>query len=487
MKKIFLVFALVLIGSTIFFGCSKKSIDTSKIVYAQASEGITFDPQDSTDNFSQRSIVQIYDRLVEMDTATGKVFNGLADSWKQVDSVTIVFNLNKNAKFHNGEPLTAEDVKFTIERAQSLPKVAFLYEPIKQVVVVDANTVKIITKSPFAPLLNHLSHKSSSIISKKYFQEKGKDYFLNPIGSGAYKFKERIVGDRVILAANEEYFKGAPIIKKVEIRSIPEENSKIIGLETGEITVAADLEGIGINTIKENKSLILLQEPSENVNYLGFNNKKGILKDKEVRRAISMAVDRDSIIQAVVIGNAKKANSFLAPSVFGYSSTAKIVDYNPAEAKKIIEQKKLVGTTLILGTTSASISSQTAEIIQAQLKEVGLNVEIQKLEWGAYLDATSKGKLDMFLLGWGPSTMDGDYGLYPNFHSSQISGGGNRAFYSNPKVDKLLENAKKEMNVEKRKKMYAEVQDIINNDAVLLPTYYRNTTIGIQKNIEGPL
>ena len=138
-----------------------------------------------------------------------------------------------------------------------------------------------------------------------------------------------------------------------------------------------------------------------------------------------------------------------------------------------------------MGTSNSPVRMQMSEVIQAQLKDIGLDVKIQGLEWGAFLAATGRGDLDMFSLGWGPSTYDGDYGYFPNFHSSQLGSAGNRAQYVNPKMDKLLDAAKREIDPEKRKELYKEVSDIIYEDVPVIPVYYTNNTVAATNDVEG--
>ena len=234
------------------------------------------------------------------------------------------------------------------------------------------------------------------------------------------------------------------------------------------------------------KEKMTYQEKSGiSTNYLGFATNRDIIKDRDVRKAIAMAIDRDAIIDSIMMGTVEKANSFVAPGTFGYSKDSKVLEYNPEEAKKIIEAKGLVGTKLKLGVSNSPVRMQMCEIIQAQLKEVGLDVSIESLEWGTFLAATAKGDLDMFSLGWGPSTYDGDYGFYPNFHSSQLGGAGNRSQYVNPEMDRLLDEAKKEVNPELRKELYAKVADIIYEDVPVLPIYYTNDTIAAVNTVQG--
>lgn len=487
-KKMMILLSFAMLG--LLAGCggaskTEKQAEKDTLVFSQISEGKTLDPQDTTEQYSQRVITVIYDRLVEIDEMTGKIVPGLAKSWEQLDDRTILFHLNEGVLFHNGEKFTAEDVKFTLERAKKLPKVAHLYTLIDNIEVVDKNTIKIHTSEPFAPLLAHLSHKTASIISKKYYEEKGDDGFYNPVGTGPYKYKDWKVGDRITLEANNNYFGHKPSIKYIVIRAIPEENSSVIGLETGEIDMTADLSAESRRLVLNNSELLYKENSGISVNYVGLNTAKGILKDKDVRRAIAMGINRDAIIKSILLDSVEKANSFIAPGTFGYTPEAKTLEYNPEEAKKIIKEKGLVGSKLTIGVSNSPIRMQMSEIIQAQLKEIGLDVTVESLEWGAFLTATGRGDLDMFSLAWGPSTYDGDYGYYPNFHSSQLGSAGNRSQYVNPEMDKLLDAAKKEIDVEKRKELYKQVANIIYTDVPVIPMYYANNTVASTKYVEG--
>lgn len=330
-----------------------------------------------------------------------------------------------------------------------------------------------------------MTHKTASILSKQYYEEVGDKYFENPVGTGPYMLKEWKIGDHIELEANPTYFDGEPSIKHVVFRGIPEESNKVIGLQTGEIDMVGDVEAVSRETISGDSNLELKEGSSVSTIYLGMNTERKIFADKDVRKAISMGVNRDDIVNSLLAGAGQKANSFLAPTVFGYSKDSKVYEYNPEEAKKIIEEKGLVGSKIKIAVSNSQLRSQMAEIIQAQLKEIGLEVSIENLEWGTFLSATANGEVDMFILGWGPSTYDGDYGLFPNFHSSQKGGSGNRSQYANPKMDQLLEEGRKEMDVEKRRDLYKQAADLINEEAVVLPLYYPLTSVGYRKAIKG--
>lgn len=483
MKKIFgIILALVL---TLLGGCGEKKIEKKdKLIFAQLSDPKTLDPQNSTDNYSQIAITQIYDRLFEIDEKTGTAIPSLVESYKQLDDKTLEIKLKKDIKFTNGELLTSEDVKFTIERAKSNPKVAHLYKMIKDIVILSDTEFQIITEEAFSPLLNHLSHKSSSIINKKEVMKNEEKYFENPIATGPYKVQSWSIGDNITLSANQNYYKGVPSIKTVVIKAVPEENSRVIGLETGEIDMSLDIPAISWDELEKSGKIKVYSAPSTTTGYIGLNIKSPLLSNKILRQAIALAVDKQSIVDTIYLGKTKIANQFLAPPVFGYNKNVKDGEFNPEKAKEILEKNGLIGTKLKIAVSSPE-RVQVATIVQDQLKRIGLNLEIELLEWGTFLSQTGSGKTDMFIMGWGPSTYDADYGYYPNIHSSQIGSNGNRTFYSNPKVDELLEMARKESNNDKRKEYYLSIQEILNDEVPLIPLYHGNVVYGATESLKN--
>ncbi|MGL4687652.1 MAG: ABC transporter substrate-binding protein [Fusobacteriaceae bacterium] len=484
MKKIFK--AVLILGLILLVGCSEKTIEKKdKLVFAQLSDPKTLDPQNSTDNYSQVAITQIYDRLFEISEKDGEAIPSLVESYKRVNENILELKLKKDIKFTNGDTLTSEDVKFTLERAKTNPKVAHLYKMIKEIIILSDNDLRIITQEAFSPLLSHLSHRSSSILNKKEVIKDEEKYFNNPIATGPYKVKEWLLGDNITLVSNENYYKGAPSIKTVIIKSVVEENSRVIGLETGEIDMSLDVPVISWDGLEKNGKVKIYSAPSTTTGYLGLNTKSSVLSNKVLRQAIALAINKKSIVDAIYLGKTEVANQFVAPPVFGHNKNAKMQEFNPEKAKKMLEENGLKGVKLKLSVSSPE-RVQVATIIQDQLKKIGIDLEIESLEWGTFLSQTASGNTDMFIMGWGPSTYDADYGYYPNVHSSQIGSNGNRTFYSNSKVDELLEMARKESDTNKRKDYYISVQNILNEDVPIIPLYHGNVVYGattLLKNI----
>lgn len=486
LKKILVVLASVIL---LFTGCGEKS-GTKKVkeelIIAQDGESKSLDIHQGNDGFSLRANRLIYSRLVEADENM-QIHPGLAESWQQLDDKTMQFKLRKGIKFHNGDDFTAEDVKFSFERMMKSPRIAFVLPPIERIDIVDDYTVNIVTKTPFGPLLAHLSHPALGMVSKKLLTENPEALKEKPIGTGSYKFKEWIYGDKLVLEKNEDFYdKNERGLKYIVFKNVVEASNRAIGLETGEIDIATPISSVDEENIKNNPKLQLLTKPSISYTYIGMNMTKAPLNDIRVRKAINYAIDKQAIIDVILNGNGKIATSPIAPGVFGFTDKTKNYEYNVEKAKELMKEAGYEnGFTTSILVFSGEANTQTAEIVQAYLKEIGIDLKIEIVEVSAYWDMTERGVHNLFLGSWGVVTGDADYGLYAMYHSSAKGGAGNRDFYENEKVDELLDKAKTEIDPETRKKLYEEAQILIVNDAPDVMLYNRNLTVGAQKYIKG--
>lgn len=270
---------LVVLTSMIFLftACGEKA-ETKKVkeelVIAQDGEAKSLDIHQGNDGFSLRANRLIYSRLVESDENM-QIHPGLAESWEQIDDKTMQFHLRKGVKFHNGYDFTAEDVKFSFERMMNSPRIAFVLPPIEKIEIVDDYTVNLVTKTPFGPLLAHLSHPALGIVSKKLLTENSEALKETPIGTGSYKFKEWIYGDRIVLEKNEDFYdKNEKGLKYIVFKNVIEASNRAIGLETGEIDIAIAISSVDEENIKNNPKLQLLTKPSISYSYIGMNMQK---------------------------------------------------------------------------------------------------------------------------------------------------------------------------------------------------------------------
>ncbi len=492
-KKLTVILSMMLVLALALTGCGGNEAEAAgsasevkdTIIIAQGADAKSLDPHATNDQPSSRVSKQIYSRLVEMNEAM-EIVPGLAESWSYVNDTTLEFKLREGVKFHNGEELKATDVKFTLDRMMDSKKVAHIIEAVTGVEVIDDYTVQVMTEEPFGPLLSHLTHTAASILNEKAVTESGDDYGQNPVGTGPYKFVDWAAGDRITLESFAEYFEGEAAIKNVVFRNITEGTNRTIGLETGEVDVAYDIEPIDKNRVADHDNLQLVEAPSLSYNYIGINTTKGPLADVKVRQAINYAIDVETIVEVVEEGAAELATTPIGPRVFGHNADVEAYGYDVEKAKALLAEAGLAdGFDTTIWTNDNPVRMQIAQIVQAQLAEVGINVVIEPLEWGSYLERTAKGEHDMFILGWTTVTADADYGLYALYHSSQHGGAGNRDFYTNEEVNTLLEEGRMATDPEVREEKYGKAQEIIVSEAPDVMLYYKTQNIGAQKNVKG--
>ncbi|GFN36484.1 glutathione ABC transporter substrate-binding protein [Tepidimicrobium xylanilyticum] len=487
-RKTYFVLSILLVLMLTLSACGSKETGGSgkdELVVAQGADPKSLDPHASNDQPSSRVNKQIYNTLVEA-TEDMEIEPGLAESWEQVDETTWRFKLREGVKFHNGEELRASDVKFSLDRMMNSPEVAHIVGAVESVEIEGDYTVIIKTKEPFAPILAHLAHTAASILNEKAVTEAGDDYANNPIGTGPFKFVSHDAGDKVTLERFDDYFGEPAKVNTLIFRNIPEGTNRTIGLKTGEIDIAYDIEPIDLGKVREDDKLVLIEEESLSTSYIGFNTKKAPFHDVRVRKALNHAVNVDEIIEVVLEGAGKKATGPINDKVFGYNKDLKGYEYDPEKAKELLAEAGYPdGFKTTIWTNDSPVRVRIAELVQAQLKEVGVEVTIEEVEWGAYLERTAAGEHDMFILGWVTVTGDADYGLYALFHSSQHGGAGNRTFYTNSEVDKLLDQGRTSIDEGERLEVYAKAQELIVEDAPQLFLYFQTQNAGVQSNVEG--
>lgn len=482
LRKSWFIVLMVLVVA--FAGIGVAAAQT--LTVAQGADPVTLDPHGQNDQPSARVRVQIYETLVNHGPNL-EVIPGLAKSWEQIDEVTWEFVLQENVKFHNGDGFTAADVKYSFDRIKELPSpAAFLIDSVKEVVVVEPYKVHIVLNEPFAPILAHLAHPSNAIVNRRSVEEAGDGYgSLVAVGTGPFVFTEWIAGSHVELTRNENYWGEPAKVERLIIRGIPENTVRAIELETGGVDIAYNIDPTDEFRLTGTPGLILDKSQTLSTSYIGFNVQKEPFNDVRVRQAINYALDVEAVVDYIYTGQAAPAGGPLAPLVWG----AIDVDgygYDPERAKELLAEAGYPnGFKTTIWTNDNPLRMQIAEMFQADLAEIGVDVEVLIVPWATYLADTAAGKHDMFILGWVTVTADPDYGLYALFHSSQFGDPGNRSFYANPRVDELLDLGRTEADPEKRAAIYAEAQEYIVAEApwaFLIATMEVN---GMRDNVEG--
>lgn len=448
-----------------------KDGGTLKIV--TLSDATSLDPHFITNIPSANVLYQkVYETLVTFDEDMN-IVPKLAKEVEQIDDVTWQFTLNSGIKFHDGTPFNAEAVKTTFDRlldpetgSPQRDKVSM----IKEVKVVDDTTVHLILSEPYAPILSILSSQEASIISPKVINEDEDSLAKHPVGTGPFSFESWESGNAITLNKNEDYWGTPAKVDKVVFEVIPEDATRLAMIETGEAHISDNVPVSELDRIKNSDNLNLTRTEGLAVEYVGFNTQKAPFDNVELRKAVSHAIEREAIINGIYNNVGTLANVTMSPNVFGYTDKVQPYEYDINKAKDLVKKSGVnPDTEITLITSDRKERISMAEVIQSQLKGIGLKVNIQVLEYGAYIEMVDSGKHDMFIGGWGNATGDGDYNQYNLFHSDSFGSPGNHFYYSNPEVDKIIETARKEPNEEKRKELYEQAQTIEKEDAVAIP------------------
>ena len=367
---------------------------------------------------------------------------------------------------------------------------------ISDVEVVDEHTVRITTEYPFAPLLAHLSHNGGGMVSPKSIEadyaamsgetKAGSVISQNPVGTGYFKFENWSPGAEIKLVKNDEYWGDKVYVDSVTFKVIPESGTRNADLERGFVQIADPVQPGEVAGINNGSFAKVNQKASSSLSYIGFNTEKKPFDDPRVRKAISMMVNKEEIIEGVYDGFGIPAKGPLAPGIFGFNDDAQPTEYNVEEAKKLLAEAGYAdGFKTTVWTNDNQQRIDTAIVLQDSLKKLNIEVELEVMEFGAYLEKTANGEHDMFILGWSNPTGDADYGMYAMFHSTQKGNAGNRSFYENLEVDKLLDQGRRESNPEERIKLYNQVQEHLIEDAPMVYIHHQEYLTGVSNTITG--
>lgn len=494
MKK-FLLILLVLIAVLSF---SAKYGGVAR--YVMGADAVSLLPANQTDNISGTVCRHIFDGLVEFDEKLN-ITPALAERWEiSQDGTEYTFYLRKGVKFHDGADFNAQAVKkyYDYVLNSSLRRTGLFKGIVKEIVVVDDYTVKFVLEKPYSPFLNRLAHEAALIVSPKAIDEYGRDpakLGRNPVGTGPFMLKEWKIGERIELVKNPNYWReGQPYLDGIVFTIVPEDVSRVTQLRAGDVDVMFNPPPALVPVLQKDEKIVVRVEPSLRVIYIGFNTRKSPLNDIRVRQALNYAIDKQKLCATIMRNLAIPSDSPLAKYTFGYFSTGGY-PYDPAKAKQLLKEAGIENLKLELLTPKGRYLNdyEVAVAVQGMLKEVGVTVDVKPMEWASYINKLFSSNpadwdYELFLLGWAPSTGEGHWVLYPLFHSDNMNPNGtgdNNTFYSNPKVDELIDKIAHELDKEKLLQYYAEVQKIIVQDAPWIFLYNMTNIVAHKKQLKN--
>ena len=485
MKKrlLIVVFGLILFMT----GCGNKEADLSTFRVAVSADGTSLDPIDYNDVFSENILKQIFDTLLDK-APNGDLVNGLAESLERPDNKTLVIKIREGVKFSNGDPLTVEDVIFSLNRVAECDQFGYIFKNIDtdNLRKIDDTTLEIKLKEPDATILEALAHPASSIISQKDLEEKGENFRENPIGTGPFVLDKWTKLDSVTFKRNENYWGDKPSIENLVFKVIPEASQRIIELESGGVDMAFQIAPNDIKKVEENPDLKLDRKLDNSVHFVSFNTVKPPFDNINARLAMTKAIDMDTIFKTVYQGVGKRATSNVNPN-FKYSIADSIepTKVDKEEAKRLFAEAGMTeGTTIKIYVNDNQQRNDVAQMMKEQLTEYGINLEIVKLEWGALVEALKNKEDDMFIMSWTPAE-DTHYEFYQPFHSDGKGNGPNFNDFGNAAIDVLIDAGAREFDDAKRGAIYKEAQELVNKELPWMYICYGETVVGMKKNVTG--
>jgi len=481
---LFLVSAIVVLTAGTAF--SAKAL-----IHGAASEPRSLDPYFHSETPTNSMNKNIHDCLVDFDPELN-IVPSLAHKWENPDKFTWIFHLRKDVRFHDGTPFTAEDVKFSIERCKNWEKSGFKATAgqIDTVEVIDDHAVKITTKQPFGILPRKLAQ--IMIMSKKFVEEHGDEYLTDHAnGTGPYKLKEWVKGDNLTLTANEDYFRGAPVVKEVILRPLTNDPTRTAALLSGEVHVMDDVPVRDVDRINANKNVSVVSRPSLRLIYLQMDHDredspkidsptgKNPLMDVRVRKALYYGIDEEAIVKHVMNGFALPAGQFYPSAVFGYDDTVVRPPYDPEKAKALLKEAGYpdgFGITLDSPNDRYVNDDKIAQAIASSLARIGLQVKVNAIPKKTFFPMTDRRETSFFLIGW--SCADGDAsafldGIAHTHDPDRGYGRYNRGRYSNPKADELIEAASGTIDPDERLRFMKEAQKIVLEDQAFIPLHFQ--------------
>ncbi|WP_273377633.1 glutathione ABC transporter substrate-binding protein [Symbiobacterium thermophilum] len=455
------------------------------ITIAHSGDPATLDPHKSFNGLVFTVTNQIYETLLYR-AADGTLQPRLATEWAPVDETTWEFKLREGVKFSDGTPLNAEAVKFSLERLadpETKGPGAFIVGMIEEITVVDDHTVHIRTSTPFTPLLAHLSHPVTAIVSPT--AATSGDLSKQPAGTGPFLLEDWKAGDSVTLKANPDYWGGKPKLDRVVLRIIPEAGTQLTELKAGTVDLISGVQPERFNEIDSDPQLSATRFLGWGSMFLGFNMKAGPLAQPEVRQAIAMAIDPQGIVDTLRQGMAQFGNSLVPPTVFGSVPDLTGPEYDPEGARALLAQAGVTTPLkLTLNTYEGAENQQIAQAIQAQLSQIGIDLEVVITDYGAFTEAIAKDDHGLWLSSWGTVTMDADYTLWALLHSGQ-HGADNKAFYANPQVDEWLTEARRTADDAQRQALYRQIHEQVMKDLPYLNLYYPLSSYAKNDRLQG--
>jgi peptide/nickel transport system substrate-binding protein len=454
---------LVTLAAT--YSCGRSALAPHTLVFLLESSPVSLDPRVGTDAFSERLHQLIFNSLVRRDIHAD-LQPDLATDWETPDSLTYVFHLRPHVLFHNGQPLTSRDVRYTFESildggVNTVKRRQ--YQVISQIQTPDASTVIFRLKEPNANFLWLLSLGEIGIVPRSA----GPEFANHPVGTGPFQFESMREDENVILTPNPGYYDGPPQVERVLFKIVPEAIVRALEMRSGSADIALnELTPDIVHALSSDRKLVVIEQPGTTYKYLAFNLQDPFLRNLKVRQAIAYAIDVPALIQYLWRGEGDQASGILPPNVWAYEPNVRKYsrDVPKAGYPDPDGEGPLPRFTLTYKTSTEELSRSEAAVIQQQLREVGIMLEVRSFEFATFYSDIVRGNFQMYSLRWigdnlNPDIFDAVFGSW-----NIPPDGKNRGHYNNPHVDRLIQWARIEPDRAVRRGYYGQIQSIVAED-----------------------
>jgi peptide/nickel transport system substrate-binding protein len=474
-------------------GCTgRTSADPGVVNFVIETMPTNLDPRIGTDAQSARLDSLIFSGLISLD-AQGVAQPDLAEKWEMPDPLTYVFHLRPGVKFHDGTPLTSVDVKYTfdsiLDGSVSSPKRGS-FSQVDRIETPDQQTVIFRLKAPYAEFLPSIQRSAIGIVPAGA----GKDFLQHPVGTGPFRFVSARQDDDVVLERNADYFAGAPKISRIRFRVVPEAVVRALELRKG----SADLEVNSlapdmIPVLRDQPSLEVTEQPGTNYAYVAFNLDDPILANRDVRQALAEATDRPEIVKYLLRDQARIADGPLPPNSWAYEPDIARYPYDPHAAERLLDAAGFprghaaggMRMKLSLKTSTDESPRLLGEVLREQWGAVGVDLELRPLEFATLFADASNGSFETFTLRWVGANNDPDIFEYIFSSKKMPPLGANRGHYRNAELDSLLDQARIETDMAKRRELLSKVQKIVANDLPYLSLFFMDNVSVHNKRIRN--
>lgn len=488
-KRLFVAVVLGLLGSG-----SLAAGDT--LVVAQGVDVTTVDPNNQNQTPTANVLINIFDTMYRRNA------DGSLQPWvvtaKAVNATTWDLTVKSGIKFHNGEDLDAETIKWNFDRVTDTAKplvISNTWANIAKTEVTGPMTVRVTTKTPFPAFLPRLA--GLFVMPKDYVTKNGNAFLQTPIGTGPYKFVKWTRDQSFEMEANPNYWAGAPKIKKVVFRPIPEASSRVAELISGGVDIITNLVPEAVAAVKASSTAEARTVASIRNIFLILNTREGAsggpLANQKVRLALNYAVDKKTIVQTVLGGFGFPTGCPLNSYMFGYDkSPCTPYEYNPERAKQLlVEAGYPGGFSMTLGSPNGRYLNdrQVAEAIVGQWAKIGVKAELRVQEWSTYVGAINQRKVptDAVLLGWGNNEFDADNTLYTLFYAGTVKGGPPPAIFSYvklPAADQYIIKAQRTVDADERKDAYSKALKVLRAEVPWVFLHQQEDIYGVSKRVD---